>query len=327
MPIRNFFSCAIAIVSAILAAPTLAQDFPNRSVKVIVPYPAGGPTDILARALGDGFRERTGQSFVIENKPGANTSVGAMACKGSDPDGYTLCFLASTTLSVNPHLYSDLRYTPADLAPVTNIAFAQAAFLLHKSVPANTFAEVVDWSKKNPEKMNYGSFGVGGETHLMAEWLNKQSGMRSTHVPFTGFAPALVALDRGDIQVMYPVVIPPIVERINRGDLKALLVMSDSKHDLLPNVPTIPQIGLPQIGFTVWFGMFAPAGTPKDRIEKVSAELRAVLSNKAFVDRYVTASGMAPAGNTPDAFKAFLAQDYVKAGELVRISGVKLEGQ
>jgi tripartite-type tricarboxylate transporter receptor subunit TctC len=326
-PSFRMIIAAIAGLAAMPANPARAQEFPNRSIKVIVPYPAGGPTDILARALGDGFRERTGQSFVIENKPGANTSVGAMACKASDPDGYTLCFLASTTLSVNPHLYSDLRYASADLAPVTNIAAAQAAFLLHKSVPANTFAEAVEWSKKNPDKMNYGSFGVGGETHLMAEWLNKQSGMRSTHVPFAGFAPALVALDRGDIQVMFPVVIPPIIERIKKGDVKPILIMGDSKHDLLPDAPTIPQIGLPPVGFTVWFGMFTPAGAPKDRIEKLSAELRAVMANRSFIDKYITAFGMTPVTNTPDAFKAFLAQDYVKAGELVKISGVKLEGQ
>ena len=153
--------CALA---ALYPALGHGQQFPDRPIKVIVPFPAGGPVDTLARALGQGFQQRTGQQFIVESRPGANTSLGALACKQSAPDGYTLCLLASTSVSLNPHLYKDLRYTPADLAPVTNIAVSRAAFLVHKSVPATTLAEFVAWSKKHPEKMNYASFGVGSET-------------------------------------------------------------------------------------------------------------------------------------------------------------------
>ena len=325
---RSFLRAAITGVNlalAALAAPVAAQDFPNRPVRAIIPFPPGGPVDTLARALGEGFRERTGQGFVVENKPGANTSLAANACKASDPDGYTLCFLASTTVSINPWLYKDLRYTSADLAPVTNIAATRAVFMTPPSIPGSTLADIVEYSKKNPEKMNYASFGVGGETHLMMEWLKKKTGAEITHVPFQGFAPALVAFDSGDINVMIPVAIPPILDRIREGKAKAIMILGDSRANTLPGVPAVGDLGLPPIGFNTWFGMFAPAGTPKERIEKLSAELRAIVGQKALSEKYLDAGGMVSVTGTPDEFRAFLAKDYIAAGELVKVSGVRLD--
>ncbi len=301
-----------------------AQTYPDRPIKLIVPFPAGGPTDALARALGEGFRQRAGQMFVVESRPGANTSIAAQACKAAEPDGYTLCMLASTTLSVNPHLYNDLRYTSADFAPITNIASAASVFMLRNDVPAKNLAEFVEWSKKNPTKANYGSFGVGGETHLMAEWLNKKTGANMTHVPFTGFAPALIAFDSGEIQVMMPVAIPMIIDRIHGGQAKGLFIIGDKRLTVLPELPSLPELGLPPIEFVVWFGMFAPAGTPKAIIDKVSAVLREVVADREFQAKYITASGFTAATNTPEEFKAFLVKDDVKAAELVKTSGVKL---
>ena len=320
---RAIFFASFAITT--WGAPLAAQDFPIRSLKVIVPFPPGGPVDTLARALGEGFRERTGQTFVVENKPGANTSVAAVACKGSEPDGYTLCLLASTTLSINPHLYDDLRYTSGDLAPVTNIAGTRAVFMIPPNIPGKTLPDVVEWSKKNPDKMNYASFGVGGETHLMMEWLKKKTGAQITHVPFQGFAPALIAFDRGDIQVMIPVTIPPILDRIAEGKAKAIMIVGDARAMTLPDTPAVGDLGLPPIGFNTWFGMFAPAGTPKDRIEKLSADLRAIVQQKTFAEKYLDAGGMVSMVNTPDEFKSFLVKDYLAAGELVKVSGVKIK--
>ena len=326
------FSAFMAASSALICwtamtLPARAQAYPDRVIKVIVPFPPGGPTDILARGLGEGFRLRTGQSFVIENKPGANTGIAGMACKASAPDGYTLCFLASTTTSVNPHLYKDLRYSLADLAPVTNIAATRAVLLLNRNIPANNLAELVAWSKVNPDKLNYGSFGVGGETHLMMEWLKKKTGGQITHVPFQGFAPALQAFDRGDIQIMIPVTIPMILDRIRDGSSKAIMILGDSRAENLPDTPAVGDLGLPSIGFGTWFGMFAPVGTPNDRIEMVSAILRAVVQEKSFAEKYLEGGGMVSRVSTPDEFKAFLAQDYQAAGELVKVSGVTIEAQ
>ncbi len=324
----GFFSAAALVAGAQFAtAPAAAQEYPDRAIRLIVPYPAGGPTDTLGRALGEGFRERTKYGFVVENKPGANTSLGAMACKGSESDGYTLCLLASTTLSINPHLYTNLRYTPADLAPVSNVAGSRAVFLVHKDVPVTNLKELVEYSKKNPEKMNYGSFGVGGETHLMVEWLKSKTGAQITHVPFTGFAPAIQSFDRNDIQVLIPVAVPPILDRIEKKQAKALFILGDQRAENLPDVPSVVDLGLPPINFQTWFGMFAPAGTPPDRIEKASAIIRDILSKKEFVDKFLSNSGFVPAANTPAQFKAFLEKDNLAAQELVKISGVKLTAE
>jgi tripartite-type tricarboxylate transporter receptor subunit TctC len=321
---------ALAMFSALAALyPGLSygQQFPDRPIKVIVPFPAGGPVDTLARALGQGFQQRTGQQFIVESRPGANTSLGALACKQSAPDGYTLCLLASTSVSLNPHLYKDLRYTPADLAPVTNIAVSRAAFLVHKSVPVKTLEEFVAWSKKHPEKMNYASFGVGSETHLMTEWFKKQTGAQMTHVPFQGFAPAIQAFDRGDIQVMIPVIVPPILHRIETKEANPLFILNDNRAANIPDVPSVRDIGLPPIGFETWFGMFTSAGTPADRVEKLSEVLRAVVADKEFSEKILRGAGLVPVTNTPAEFRAFLEKDYVRAGELVKISGVKLADQ
>ena len=321
----TFLASAVCAIAIAIAAPALAQTYPDRAIRVIVPYPAGGPTDTLARALGEGFRQRTGQNFVVENRPGANTSLGALACKASQPDGYTLCFLASTTLSINPHLYKDLKYTPADLAPVSNVATTRAVFLVHKDTPAGSLAEFVEYSKKNPQKMNYGSFGVGGETHLMVEWLKAKTGAQITHVPFNGFAPAIQSFDRGDINVMVPVAVPPIIDRIEKKQATPLMILGDNRADVLPDVLNVRELGLPPIGFQTWFGMFVPAGTPQDRIERASALIREITGDKAFAQKYMLSAALIPAANTPAEFRAFLAEDYVKAGELVKTSGVKLE--
>jgi tripartite-type tricarboxylate transporter receptor subunit TctC len=325
--LKSGLIAVIATGMANMTSPAAAQEFPDRPMRVIVPYPAGGPTDTLARALGEGFRQRTKHGFVVENKPGANTSLGAMACKGSEPDGYTVCLLASTTLSINPHLYPNLKYTPADLAPVSNVATTRAVFLVHKDVPIKTLAEFVAWTKKNPEKMNYASFGVGGETHLMVEWLKNKTGAMITHVPFTGFAPAIQSFDRGDIQVMVPIAVPPILDRIEKKQAVALMILGDNRAGNLPDVPSVRDLGLPSIGFQTWFGIFVPAGTPPDRIEKLSATIRAIVGQKEFVDKFLTGSGFVPAANTPAEFKAFLAKDYIAAQELVKISGVKLTAE
>jgi tripartite-type tricarboxylate transporter receptor subunit TctC len=327
-PLVSIMTLVLSALSTFLVSGQgFSQTFPDRPIKVIVPFPAGGPVDTLARSLGQGFQQRTGQQFIVESRPGANTSLGGLACKQSPPDGYTLCLLASTTVSLNPHLYKDLRYTPADLAPVTNIAVSRAAFLVHKSVPVTTVAEFVAWSKKHPDKMNYASFGVGSETHLMVEWFKKQTGAQMTHVPFQGFAPAIQAFDRGDIQVMIPVIVPPILHRIQTKEANPLFILNDNRAANIPDTPSARDIGLPPIGFETWFGMFTPAGTPMDRIEKLSEVLRSVVADKEFSDKILIGAGLVPSTNTPQAFKTFLETDFVKAGELVKTSGVTLATQ
>jgi tripartite-type tricarboxylate transporter receptor subunit TctC len=318
----------LAVMFACLGPAVAAADtFPNRSIRLIIPFPAGGPVDVLGRGLGEWFRQRTGQGFVIEPRPGANTALAGAACKEAAKDGYTLCLLASTTVSINPNVNSNLRYAPADLAPVTNIAISRAIMLLHRDVPASNLQEMVEWSKLNPEKMNYGSFGAGSETHLVMEWIKSQTGARVTHVPFQGLAPALQAFDRGDVQIFMPTATQSTMDLIASGKARPILVLSDSPSDRLPNALTITQAGLPPLGVQTWFGMFAPAGTPPEIVAMISTELRAIVRDEKFAERFIRGAGLIPEVNTPEEFAAFLERDRRNARELVQTSGVRLTGQ
>ncbi len=316
---------ALVVALLLLASAAAAQDFPSRPVRVIVPFPPGGPTDVLARALGEGFRERTGQSLVVDNKPGGGTAIGATACKNAEPDGYTFCLLTASTISLNPFLYTNLSYDPPkDLEPITNVVFTQQVMIMHKSVPANTIGELIAYSKANPQKLNFGSFGVGGDSHLVFEWLKVKTGAQMTHIPYGGAAPAIVAFERGDAHLLFPVGSPAVLERIKSGLAKPIAVPEGQHAATLPGVPSFSAAGLPPYNAKTWFGAFAPAGTPKDRIDILSRQLVAVIKSQAFFDRFLKLGGYDPIGNTPEEFRKFLAEDRVRGEELVKISGVKL---
>ena len=316
----------VALVLAALSAagPAFAQDFPNRPVKIIVPFPPGGPVDVLARGIGEGFRERTGQSIIVENRPGANTSLGAAACKNAEPDGYTICLLTASTITLNPFLYASLPYAPdKDLEPVSNVVIARQVLLVHKSIPANSYAELVAYSKQNPDKVSFGSFGVGGDSHLVVEWLKNQTGLQMTHVPYQGAAPALIAFERGDIQLTFPVATAPVVQRIKSGQAKGLLIAGAKRDPNLPDTPTFKEAGLPQLDYETFFGVFAPVNMPKDRLEKLGREIAAVVRSPGFISKYVTA-GYDAVGNSPAEFKKALARNMAGGRNLVTISGVKI---
>ncbi|HZN30907.1 MAG TPA: tripartite tricarboxylate transporter substrate binding protein [Xanthobacteraceae bacterium] len=323
-PRRWFIGPACALMLA--ASAVSAQEFPAKAVKVIVPFPPGGPVDVLARALGEGFRERTGQGFVVDNKPGGATAIGANACKNADPDGYTFCLLTASTISLNPFLYTNLSYDPRrDLEPLTLVVATHQVVILHKSIPASTMRELIAYAKANPNKLNFGSFGIGGDSHLVFEWLKIKAGVQMTHIPYGGAAPALVALERGDAHLLYPVASPAVMERIKSGLAKPLAVPEGQQAAALAGVPSFKEAGLPPYDARTWFGAFAPAGTPKARIEELGRHLAAVIKSPTFHERFIKLGGYDPVGNTPDEFRAFLAIDRVRGEELVKLSGVKID--
>ena len=315
-------ACALVLT----ASTAFAQDFPAKPLKVIVPFPPGGPTDVLARALGEAFRERTGQSFVVDNKPGGGTAIGAAACKNADPDGYTFCLLTASTVSLNPFLSANRSYDPRrDFEPLTNVVFTQQVMILHKSIPASTLRELIAYAKENPTKLNFGSFGIGGDSHLVFEWLKIKAGAPMTHVPYRGAAPALLAFERGDAHLLYPVASPAVLERIKSGLAKPIAVPEGQRVAALAGVPSFKESGLPPYDAKTWFGAFAPAGTPRGRVEELSRHLAAVIRSQTFHDRFIRLGGYDPAGNTPEEFRAFLAADRLRGEELVKLSGVKIE--
>ncbi len=302
--------------------------YPTRPITLIIPLSAGGAIDVFARALGKAFEERYGQGFVVENRPGANTTIAANACKAAKPDGYTICLLTRSTISLNPALYKKLSYGLADFEPVTNLFFGQQVIIMNKSVPVKTIAELVEYSKKNPDKLNFGSFGIGGDSHLIIEWLKHKTGAKLTHIPYKGAAPAMLAFKRGDVQIMTLLVgNPDIVRQINSGETIGLVTPGIKRSPLVPNVPTFAEAKLSddETAYLPWFGMFAPKGTPKAIVDTLSKDIAAILKSKSFQDKYMIPRGFTAVGNTPEQFAKFLANDHTVAANLVAISGVKLD--
>ena len=327
MPV-NVRTWLLASVCALLIATPAAsaQDFPSKPMKVIVPFPPGGPVDVLARALGEGFRERTGQTFVVDNKPGGNTAIGANACKSADPDGYTFCLLTASTISLNPFLYANLSYDPRkDLEPLTNVVFTHQVMILHRSIPASSMRDLLDYAKSNPDKLNFGSFGVGGNSHLVFEWLKVKTGARMTHIPYGGAAPALLAFERGDAHLLYPVASPAVLERVKSGLAKPIAVPEGQQAPALAGVPSFSASGLPPYDARTWFGAFAAAGTPKARVEELGGLLAAVIKSQVFAERFIRLGGYDAVGDTPEEFRKFLAADRARGEALVKLSGVKIE--
>jgi tripartite-type tricarboxylate transporter receptor subunit TctC len=314
-----------------MAAPqALAQaKYPSRPIHVIVPLPAGGAIDVFVRAVGRELEARTGAPVVVENRAGANTIIAANACKSAAPDGYTFCLLTRTTVSVNPEIYRKLSYDPLkDFAPVTNGFFGLQIVILNKEVPVRTLPELVEYSKKNPDKLNFASMGLGGDTHLMMEWLKHATGAKIVHVPFKGFPEAMTSFKGNEVQLIALLVgNPDLARQVRDGEVKGLLLLGSKRSSIVPDVPTLQEAGLSadDATFTPWFGFFAPKGTPKDYVEKMSDEINAIMAKPEFRDRYLTANAFVSAGNKPDAFAKFLVSDRKAAAELVAISGVKLD--
>jgi tripartite-type tricarboxylate transporter receptor subunit TctC len=320
----NALRLAGALLALTLSAPPLvAQDYPSRSIRLIIAANAGGPQDILGRALGESLRPRIGQNLIIENKPGGNFIIGAQACKNAPPDGYTICMFSISAISINPHLYSNMGYDPdKDFEPVINLGSARSVMLMHGSIPVDTVKELGPWSRQNPDRLNYASFGVGGAAHLLLEWVKYTIRAKMTHVPFPGAAPALLAFERGDLHILNPIPIPQVVEIIKTGRGKGLLAFG-GKIPELPAVPTPTEAGLPPLMFDNWFGIFAPAGMPPERIALLNREMVALVKDPPFRDRYIEGLGFAAIGNSVEEFKKSLPGYRDHAGELVRLSGIR----
>ena len=305
------------------------QPYPSGPIRVIVPTAAGGPTDIVLRGLGQAFAARNGQNLLIENRPGANTIIAAEACAKAPPDGYTICTFPKSTISLNPVLYRN-RKLPYDaeksFEPITNLVVGQQVLVMHPSIPGNSFKDLVAYSKQNPNKINFASAGIGSNVHLTMERMMLETGARFTHIPYKAASEAPLAFERGDVHLMYLIVgNPGVMEQIRAGQSKPLLTSTDVRNPMLPNVPTFAEAGLSSLDARNWFGMFAPAGTPREIVAKLSAELVAILRTPAFRDKVLTPIGMEAIGGTPEEFARFLVEDRRRGAELVKKSGARLD--
>jgi tripartite-type tricarboxylate transporter receptor subunit TctC len=282
MPSARWIAIFCLSVAAATATNTRAAEFPVRPIKLVVPYAAGGPTDVLGRLIGDFLARDLKQAVVIENKAGAQGAIGAEAVARAEPDGYTLFVAAASIIVLNPMLYKKLPYDPVrDFRMLTLVTDLPVVMEVHPSVPAKTVAEFVAWAKQNPGKLNFGSAGTGGTIHLAGEMFKQIAGIDMTHVPYKGAGPALTDLLSGNIQVMFDTLstaLPPV----KSGLLRPLGVSSGERSPDLPDVPTIAESGYPDYRVSVWYGIAAPAKVAEEVAQKITASLDRALNDDMF---------------------------------------------
>ena len=315
---------ALAAAWIALCAPAPAQDYPNRPIRAILPVPPAGAIDLMVRAMGDSLRPRLGQGFVVENRAGGVMVIAANACKASAPDGYTVCIFTQNAVTLNPWLIKNLPYDPLkDFEPVSLIGYQQQAFLISTSIPVNSFRELIEYSKKNPDKLNYGSLGTGSGSHLSMEWLQNVTGIRWTHIPYAGSTPVIQAVLGGHTHMFQLTVASDVMAQVRAGKMKALLVPGERRNAQLPDTPTYAEAGLPVLAALPWTGAFVPAGTPKPLIDRLSREIAALVKSPEFHQKYLFPLGFDPVGNSAEEFKAYLAKDITNQRALVDIAGLK----
>jgi tripartite-type tricarboxylate transporter receptor subunit TctC len=317
-------SAALLSTLALQPTPSSAQNYPDRLVRIVVPYPAGGGVDGIARALGDSLSRIWSQPVVIENKPGASTMIGGEFVARALADGYTLFVTSDSSITSNPFLFPNAKFNPVkDFAPITQLIELNQLVVLNPSVPANSLKELVTLSKEKKGTLNYGSYGVGSQPHLLFEMLRAQAGAEIMQIPYRGIAPAITATLAGDVQMTlggWSVT----AGHIKAGKLKPIAISKKERQKELPDVPTLREAGFPDIDPQSWFGLFAPAGTPKAVVEKVQKDVAAVFAEPAFQGRLKTLA-FEPVASTPDAFAKFIAADLVYKQKLIATTGIKAE--
>ena len=323
---KPFKAAALMLALAFAFGPgAQAQNYPTRPIRIVVPYPAGGGIDLIARAIGNHLAQRWGQPVVVENKPGSGTIVAAEGVARSAPDGYTLMLTTDATLTINPHLYARLPYDPVkDFAPVTQLVLLNQLLLANAGVPANTLRELIAYARANPGKLNYASYGAGSQPHLAMEMLKNQAGIDIVHVPYKGIPQAVPAAIAGEVQLTFSGAASSIAH-IRGGRLKALAIGGRTRLSLLPDVPTFAESGYPEIPSNAWFGLFVPTGTPRDIVMKLHGEITRMLKEPEFNQKEVVAKGYELVASTPEEFTAFLAADSARNARAVKISGAKAE--
>jgi tripartite-type tricarboxylate transporter receptor subunit TctC len=315
----------LALAAAFAAGPAAAQGaFPTKPVKIIVGFPAGGPLDAHARLLADRLSQNLGQPVIVDYKAGAGGTVGADFVAKSDPDGHTLLMANTGTMVINPAIYPKNPYvTLRDFAPVARTAMQPLALLVNPAVPANTLQEFIALAKKSPGRLNYGSAGNGGISHLVPEMFKQATGTFIVHIPYKGSAPAFTDLLAGQVQAMAES-IPQASQYVKQGKLRALAVTSRERNPALPDTPTMIESGLKGFEVVGFYGVLAPAATPKPVVERLAAAFKAALESPDVRSKMI-AQGADPAFQGADDFRAYLAAEMPKWAKAVKDSGARLD--
>lgn len=322
-PKRRFGVFAL-LAGAALAATALAQTYPAKPIQLIVPFPGGSTPDIVGRTLGQKLSEAWGQPVVVENKTGAGGNIGTAEAARAAPDGYTLVIGINGPIAVNKALYEKLPYDPQkDLAPVSLLVTGAQILAVHPSVPAEDLRQFVEYVRRNPGKLSYGSVGAGSGSHLTMELLKSQAKLDLAHVPYRGFPPLVQDLLPGRIQATFAIV-PAVLPQIKAGKLKGLAVTSAARSPLAPDIPTVAEQGFPRFDATVWIGLLAPAGTPRDIVGKLAAETQRALRSPELRSQ-LGAQGFEVVGSTPAEFERFIRSETEKWTAVVKAVGAKVD--
>jgi len=313
---------ALAIVLA-LGGDASAQSWPTKPIRMIVPYTPGGYTDLMARTVGQKLSEALGQPIIFENKPGANAIIGTDVVAKAPPDGYTIGTVIAAH-AVNATLNPKLPYdTLKDFSYVSLMSVAPLIMIAHPSLPANNMKELIALAKAKPGELNFASSGVGAAAHLTMEMFKSRTGINMQHVPYKGTAGALQDTVGGRINVMFDVV-GPLMPQVRSGNVKALAVTAKDRIPAAADVATMAEQGVPDFISGTWAGIIAPAGTPKDIVDRIAAETRKALADPAMKDK-LAEQGIVAVGNTPDEFRAFVAEEVARWGTVIKDAGIKAE--
>jgi tripartite-type tricarboxylate transporter receptor subunit TctC len=314
----------IALVAALAAVPVWAETaYPSKPVRFIVPSSAGGGTDIIARALSQKLSEALGQQFVVENRPGAGQMIGIELAAKAPADGHTILMVAST-LAINPIMYKKVSYDPVrDFAPITQAASLPNVLVVHPSLPVKSVAELIALAKREPGRIAYASAGIGTSPQMSVELLKSLAGIDLLHVPYKGTAPGVIDVLAGQVKVMTPNVLTAL-PYIKSGRLRALAVTSAKRSEALPDVPTMAEAGVPGYESVQWYGVLAPAGTPREIVERLHVEIAKALRAGDVRER-LAADGAEPVGSSPDEFAAFIRAEIAKWAKVAKAAGIQPE--
>ena len=302
-----------------------AQNYPSRPIRLVVPYPPGGPLDIMARAIGQKLTEAWSQPVVVDNRAGDGGNIGAELVAKSPADGYTLLLGAVATHAINPTLYGKVPYDPVkDFAPVALVAQVPNILVVNPSVPARSVKELIELARARPGYLNFGSGSTGSTGHLAGELFNAMAGVQMVHIPYKGGAPAMADLLAGQVQLMFDN-LANALPNVRAGRLRALAVTTLARSPAIPDLPTIAESGLPGFDLTTWFGLMVPAGTPPEIVIKLNAGIARALNAKDMRERLEKMGAEPPADNTPEHFAAFIRAEAAKYAKVVKESGARVE--
>jgi len=306
---RILFSVVVVALAASASSAALAQTYPSKPIRMMVHFPPGGPTDLVARMIGQKMTETWGQQVIVENRPGAGGIVGVESVVRSAPDGYNLAFATGGSMSITPALGKKLPYNVfTDLTPISLVVINPQLLVLHPSLPATSIRELIKLGKAQPGKINYASVGPGSPQHLGMEMLKHMTGIDMVHIPYKGTAPAITDVLAGHVSLMFNSM-PSVLQHTKTGRLRGIAVSTSRRSAAAPEIPTVAESGVPGFNYATWYGVLGPAGVPKDIVTKLNAEIVRILKDKDVAQRLVR-EGAEPAPGTPEEFAKHMRSEY-----------------